>query len=53
MTKIKVELTWALEGQIHSHAVETEVKDHEGPLEVLRRATNEAIAAVETKTINW
>lgn len=53
MTKIKVELTWTLDGQAHSHAVEMEVRAQEGPMEVLRRATKEAIEAVEAKTTNW
>lgn len=53
MTKIKVNLTWTIDGQAHSHSVEAEVRPQEGSTEVLRRATKEAIEAVEIKTANW
>lgn len=53
MEKIKVELTWTLNGQAHSHMVEAEVKPNEGQMEVLRRATQEAAKAVEAKAFNW
>lgn len=53
MPQIKVELTWTMDGQAHSHSVEAEVKASEGPMEVLRRATKEAVEAVEAKTVNW